>query len=310
MSNFLTKAVKYYYRKLYQKFHYDTFKVLQNQARLLAEQNKNKTIASLEEVEFQVFSQRGEDGIIQYIISQIAIPHKIFIEFGVEDYRESNTRLLLINNNWSGLVIDGSKDNIRFIKSDFIYWKYDITAFHSFITKENINQLISRYTSCSDIGLLSVDIDGNDYWVWEAIDVIQPRIVVCEYNSAFGPAQKVSVPYAADFVRSKTHYSELYFGASLGAFCHLAEKKGYDFIGTAGAGVNAFFVRKDLSAPFKKYSAAENFHPSANRDSKDRNGQLTFLAHEERLPVIKDLPLVEVTTGKTAAIKELYGLDQ
>lgn len=305
----LRNIAKYYYRKFYQKFHYETSKTLINLGRIQAEQNKaKKNIRSLEEVEFQVFSQRGEDGIIQYIISQIEIPNRIFVEFGVEDYTEANTRFLLINNSWSGLVIDGSEENIQFIKSDFIYWKYDITAIQSFITKDNINQLIGGFTDCRDIGLLSVDIDGNDYWVWEAIDVISPRIVVCEYNSAFGPNEKVSVPYAPDFVRGTAHYSHLYWGASLAALCHLAEKKGYDFIGTQAAGVNCYFVRKDLSAPFTKYKAEENFHPSANRDSKDKKGNLTFLRHHERLPIIGDLPIVDVVSGKTSLIKDLYKL--
>ncbi|HMH24181.1 MAG TPA: hypothetical protein VK563_20500 [Puia sp.] len=305
MINFLKRS----YHKIYQKLHYDTFKVLQNQARLLADNNKDKKdIKSLGEVEFQVFSQRGEDGIIQYILSKIEVPNRIFVEFGVENYTESNTRLLLINNNWSGLVIDGSPANIQFIRNDFIYWKYDITALHSFITKENINGLIAGYTGCRDIGLLSVDIDGNDYWVWEAIDAIDPRIVICEYNSAFGPARKVSVPYAADFVRSKAHWSDLYFGASLAAFCHLAEKKGYDFIGTAGAGVNAFFVRKDLSGPFKKYRAEEDFRESANRDSRNEKGELSFLPHGERLALMKELPVVDVESGDKRVIRELYSL--
>jgi hypothetical protein len=282
---------------------------LLNQGKIQSEYNKNKKdIQSLQEVEFQVFSQRGEDGIIQYIISQIEIPNKIFVEFGVEDYTESNTRFLLINNHWSGLVMDGSSRNIRFIKEDFIYWKYDITAYESFITKENINQLISNYTKCTDVGLLSVDIDGNDYWIWEAINVIHPRIVICEYNSLFGGIKKVTVPYSANFNRTSAHYSNLYFGASLAAFCNLAEKKGYDFIGTAGAGVNAFFVRKDLSAPFKKFTATDGFVASANRDSKDKNGKLTFLPHEKRLEVIKDLPVVEIDTGNTQLIKDLYKL--
>jgi hypothetical protein len=309
MSNFLFSNLKRYYKKAYQKINYDTFKVLLNLGRVQAENNKiKKFIENLEEVEFQVFSQRGEDGIIQYIISQIEIPNKIFIEFGVEDYTESNTRLLLINNNWSGLVIDGSKDNIKFIKKDFIYWKYDLTAYHSFITRENINDLISKYSDCSDIGLLSIDIDGNDYWIWEAITVIKPRVIVCEYNSAFGDVHKVSVPYDANFYRSKAHYSDLYFGSSVAALCHLAETKGYDFIGTAGAGVNAFFVRKDLSAPFNKYTAEVGFSKSANRDSKEKNGKLNFLRHHERLPVIKDLPLADVVSGRSYLIKDLYEL--
>jgi hypothetical protein len=303
----MRSLLKYYYRKYYQKLHYDTFKTLILLGRLHAENNRRKEkISSLAAVEFQVFSQRGEDGILHYIIDKIEIPNKIFIEFGVEDYTESNTRFLLVNDNWAGLVIDGSADNVRFIREDFIYWKYDITAYDSFITKENINQLIGRYTSCRDIGLLSVDVDGNDYWIWEAIDVIQPRVVVCEYNSVFGPIEKVSVPYDPAFVRSSAHYSDLYFGASLSALVSLGEQKGYDFIGTASAGINAFFVRKDLSGPFVKYAAGEDFRASANRDSRDKTRKLSFLPHSERLPLIKDLPVVDVSSGATHRIRDLY----
>jgi hypothetical protein len=308
MGNYFRSALKYHYRRLYQRLHYDTFKVLINQGKALAARNAARDIRHLEEAEFQVFSQRGEDGILQFIISRLEIPDKIFIEFGVEDYTESNTRFLLISENWSGLVIDGDKDNIRFIKNDFIYWKYDLTAVCSFITKDNINDLIRQYSPRQDIGLLSVDIDGNDYWVWKAIDVIQPRIVVCEYNSAFGPTQTVSIPYSPDFYRSTAHYSNLYFGASLSAFCHLAEQKGYDFIGTAGAGVNAFFVRKDLSGPFTKCDPQKDFRPSANRDSRDKKGRKSFLRHSERLPLIGELPLTDVRSGQTRLIKDLYEL--
>jgi hypothetical protein len=308
MEGFISDTIKYYYRRWYQKFHYDTFKTNILLGKQLASINSSKkNITHLDEVAFQVFSQRGEDGVIQYLISQIAIPNKIFVEFGVENYTESNTRLLLFNN-WRGMVIDSSAKNIRFIKKDFIYWKYDITACQSFITKENINQLISTYTNCKDIGLLSIDIDGNDYWVWDAIDVIQPRIIVCEYNSAFGNTLAVSIPYAADFVKSTAHYSNLYYGASLAALCYVAEKKGYDFIGATSAGVNAFFVRKDLSAPFIKYNAQTGFHESANRDSKTANGQLSFLLHAQRLQQIKEMPVVDVTNNAVHLIKDLYGL--
>lgn len=309
MGNFIKDSLRYYYRKWYQKVHYETFKtnILAGQ-RLAAMNNGKNDIATLDEVAFQVFSQRGEDGVLQYLIDKIEIPHKLFIEFGVEDYTEANTRFLLINNNWKGLVMDGSRRNIRFIKSDFIYWKYDITAHQQFITAENINELIGQFTSCEDIGLLSIDIDGNDYWVWEAIDAIWPRIVVCEYNSAFGDTAKVSVPYDKNFVSSKAHYSRLYYGCSLAALCHLAEQKGYDFVGTTAAGVNAFFVRKDVSAPFIKHTAASGFHASANRDSRTRNGKLSFLPHNERLQQIADMELIDVTDHSIHRIKDLYKL--
>ena len=303
----MISTIKYYYKKIYQKFHYETFKGNILLAKQLIETNKvKKNIKTLDEVAFQVFSQWGEDGIIQYIISQIEIPNKIFIEFGVEKYTESNTRFLLLNNYWKGMVIDGDKKNIRFIKSDFIYWKYDITAYHNFISAENINVLLTNFTNCTDIGLLSIDIDGNDYWVWKAIDSIQPRIVICEYNASFGNTHKVTIPYFTDFSQTKAHYSNLYYGASLGALCYLAEKKGYDFIGTASEGVNAFFVRKDLSGPFIKYNSTNGFHAATNRASKDKNGKLNFLSNEEGFRVIENMPLFNILTGETTTIKELY----
>jgi len=107
-------------------------------------------------------------------------------------------------------------------------------------------------------------------------------------------------------VRGKEHYSELYFGASLSAFCHLADLKGYDFIGTTRAGVNAYFVRKDVSGPFRRYSASEGYNESHNRDSKDAKGKLQFLRHEKRLDVIKDLPVFNIETNKVELIKDTF----
>ena len=120
--------------------------------KLLIEAHKNiRDVDSLDKVEFKIFSQWGEDGIIQYLISRIAIPNKIFVEFGVEDYTESCTRFLLMNDNWSGLVMDSSKADIDFIKQDDIYWRYDLKAMHSFVTRDNINQLIRQNIKEKDI---------------------------------------------------------------------------------------------------------------------------------------------------------------
>ena len=305
----MKKRLKLLYLKWYHKFNYDVQKNLLLNGKILSEiNNKKENINSLDEVEFQVFSQRGEDGVIQYLINKIEIPNKIFVEFGVETYTESNTRFLLLNNNWKGLILDGDKKNIDYIKNDFIYWKYNITAIQSFITKDNINKLIQNYTNLEDIGLLSVDIDGNDYWVFEAIDCIKPRIIVCEYNSVFGDEKKLSIPYNESFTRSNEHYSELYFGASLNAFCHLADLKGYDFVGTTKAGVNAYFVRKDLSSPFKKYNSVNGYNESDNRDSKDKQGNKSFLPHDKRLNTIQELKLVDVASKEEKTIKNWFNL--
>jgi hypothetical protein len=305
----MRSCIKRIYRKIYAKLNFDVQKNLILNAAILAnENNKKEIIDNFDEVEFQVFSQRGEDGILQFIINRISIPNKIFIEFGVEDYTESNTRYLLVAKNWSGLVIDGSKSNINYIKEDFIYWKYDIRAVASFITTENINDLIENYTTEKDIGLLSIDIDGNDYWVWDAINTINPRIVVCEYNSAFGNSKKLTIPYAHDFDRTAAHYSNLYFGASLPALCDLAKQKGYDFVGAGSAGVNAFFVRKDLSTPFRICCAKDDYKQSANRDSIRKDGSLAFLEHSQRLNEIKELSLFDTETGRVETIKNIFEL--
>ena len=160
----MNRSLKNFILRIAGKFNQDQQKILLLLGRDKAEAVKNKiNINSISDVEFRVFSQWGEDGIIQYAVSKIDIPNRIFIEFGVENYLESNTRFLLINDNWSGLVIDGSRPDINFIKKDPISWRHDITAINAFITKDNINELIRQTVNEEDIGLLSIDIDGNDY---------------------------------------------------------------------------------------------------------------------------------------------------
>ncbi len=276
--------------------------------KLMAERNRGiKSFSSLKEFEFKVFSQWGEDGIIQFIIQNLEIPNKVFVEFGVEDYRESSTRFLLINDNWSGLVMDSSKSNINFIKQDDIYWKYDLKAVKSFVTRENINQLIQRSinTHGGDIGLLAIDVDGNDYWIWEAINIINPRIVMCEYNGIFGYKHSITVPYDEKFNRVKKHYSNLYWGASLPALCSLAEYKGYVFIGCNSNGNNAFFIRKDIS-PFKAVDCANGFAAPKFRESRGPDHRLTYLNGAQKIAVISDMEVFDVKLKKNVLIKDIF----
>jgi hypothetical protein len=252
--------------------------------------------ADLRGAEFRAFSQWGEDGILQHLLRHIAVLKKVFVEFGVENYTESNTRFLLLNNNWSGLVIDGSSKNIDSIKSDDIYWRHNLKAEHAFVTRETINDLIRRNGINGDIGLLSIDIDGNDYWVWEAIDVVLPSIVVLEYNARFGPQRAVTVPYDAGFIRSSAHHSNIYYGASLAALCLLGKRKGYSFVGCNAAGNNAFFVRSELRPPnLPELTPAEGFVRSQFRESRDAHGALAFLTEAQEAAVLDKLPLAEVS---------------
>jgi hypothetical protein len=262
------------------------------QRQILASWNGN-----LRAAEFRVFSQWGEDGIIQALLSTIpsASLHKVFVEFGVENYTESNTRFLLVNDNWSGLVIDGSEQNIDYIRRDPIHWQHNLKAECRFITRDNIDELITGNGISGDIGLLSVDIDGNDYWVWERISCITPAIVVTEYNARFGADRAVTVPYDANFRRATAHHSMIYYGASLKALAQLASRKGYALVGCNSAGVNAFFVRRDLlNNPLKERSVSESFVRNQFRETRDARGRLSFLGPEEESALLATLPLVDV----------------
>ncbi len=296
-------SLRFFFRKLRHFIRYPSQRADDN-AMLLAGLRLEKLLARpeverLSEVELKVFSQWGEDGIIQYLISRIPIENDVFVEFGVEDYREANTRFLLKNNNWRGLVIDGDPLNIRSIRDERISVYHDLASVCSFVTRENIDDLITGAGIGGDIGLLSIDIDGNDYWVWEAITAVSPRIVICEYNAIFGDELAVTVPYDPAFTKEKAHFSRLLFGASLQALCMLAERKGYDFVGTTSAGNDAFFVRKDLSSAVRTVSAKEGFTPIRARDSRGPRGEKTFLSGADRFRAIEHLEVFDVRTGKT-----------
>lgn len=260
---------------------------------------------SLHSVEFQAYSQWGEDGIIQYLINKIDIERKIFVEFGVANYQESNTRFLLVNNNWSGLVIDGSPENIDFIKNDPIYWRYNLKAEQAFIDRDNINSLIEKNGITGDIGLLSVDVDGNDYWIWQVVDGLNPAIIITEYNSLWGPTAKVTTPYDKNFVRSRAHYSNLYYGASIQALTELGKEKGYSLVGSNSAGNNLFFVRNDLLGNIPVVAPEDAWVRSQFRESRDKQGNLTFKDFSERLELVGDMDLIDVTNSKTYRVRDI-----
>lgn len=279
--------------------------------RIEKRQCQDTSINSINDMEFKVFSQWGEDGIIQHLINSVPIPNKTFVEFGVQSYEESNTRFLLINDNWNGLILDGCKEFIEYVRHDPIYWRYNLKAENVFVTKENINQVFHENGLEGDIGLLSIDIDGNDWWIWDAITSVSPRIVICEYNSIFGPDLKVTTPYQEDFVREKYHYSHLVYGASISALMDLAETKGYSLVAGNKAGNNLFFVRNDLmkDSGLKKCSVYEAYRESKFREGRDRIGNLTFASMEERRKQIEGVMIYDLTTEKLCpfAIEMLGG---
>ncbi|MDB9456384.1 hypothetical protein [Dolichospermum circinale] len=245
-------------------------------------------INSLDDVEFQVFSQFGDDGIIQYLVKKIPNLPKTFVEFGVENYVESNTRFLLINNLWSGLVIDGNAENINYIHKDIISTLFNLTSFHTFVTAENINEVLNFHNLKGTIGLMSIDIDGMDYWVWKSLTIVEPIILIIEYNSIFGNDQPFVVPYDPLFNREKAHPSRLYWGASLPALYYLGKEKGYSFIGCNSNGNNAYFIKTEHLGNIKSLNITEGF-VNATFNEYCRDGQT--IRGDIKQEVIKGMPV-------------------
>ena len=274
-------------------------------AKLLDTVNLSKPmLSSLHEIEYGVFSQWGEDGIIAWLVAHLQDIPKTFIEFGVEDYQESNTRYLLQSRNWRGLIIDGTEHNIAGIRCQDFYWRHELTADCNFINRENINALLKQHGFNGQIGLLSIDIDGNDYWVWQAIDVVKPAVVVCEFNAVFGDSHALTVPFKSDFQRSIAHHSCLYFGASIRALIRLAEHKGYTFVGTTSTGCNAFFVRNDHAQRITSKLEGITMFPSFIREARDKYGALQFISGAERAQVMADQCVFDLETDNLVALSE------
>jgi hypothetical protein len=288
------------------RLHREIDDVKINQGRILAALNAGKSSTRLSDYEFRIFSQSGEDGIIQFLVSNLRIENRAFIEFGTEDFHESNCRFLLIKDDWSGFVIDGSERNMERLRASAFFWRHSLNCRSAFVTRENIAGLLEESGFSKRPGIVSVDIDGVDYHVLTELAAWSPSIYIVEYNALFGWRRAVSVPYDPEFQRSRKHYSNLYYGASLSAFAHLLEARGYGLVGANSTGNNAFFVRRDLlNERVRQVTPEEGFRESRFREGRDRNGQLTFESANARRSSIGDLPLVDVVSGESLRVRDL-----
>ncbi len=249
--------------------------------------------------EFRVYSQFGDDGIIQWLIRYLDLPARgRFVEFGVGDFFESNTHFLLVNNHWEGYVMDGDDTNISAVKNSPIYWRYRLHAEKHFITRENI-MLLLEASGFDKIELLHIDLDGNDYWILECLDLeaFRPDILILEYNALFGSQRLISVPYNPYFNRIDSHYSGKYFGASLQAMNFLARQKGYYFIGCNSAGNNAYFLSSLHRDTVPEADIFLGYQIAGFREARNKAGVLTFLEPRSELELVKGLSVMNVVTG-------------
>ncbi|MBI1920096.1 MAG: hypothetical protein HYS23_03340 [Geobacter sp.] len=222
-------------------------------------------------------SQNEEESIITKLIRRFNVP-KSFVEFGFSGW-EFNCASLV--NEWEGLLIDGDSYNVKI--AAIAYPK--IKSMCRWLTLENID-LIEKYAKYRELGILSIDVDGNDYWFLERLIKTNPALIIAEYNSSFG-LKPITVPYDHNFDRTTKHESWTYFGASLSAINYLANLHGYSLIEVSNSGINAFFVRRDLMSIddrelMPEYAFRERYFPDGSRPS-------------QQWEKIKHLPYVDVT---------------
>ena len=238
-----------------------------------------RPLPTFDEVGFRRHSQFEEDGILLYLFAMIGTTNKIALEICAGNGIQCNTANLIVNHGWNGFLFDGGSNNVEIGRAYFAAHKntflWPPTFTQAWISAENVNDLIREVGVNGEIDLLSLDIDGVDYWIWKAIDCIQPRVVVCEVQNIIAADKALTVPYDENFViKTPDHCS-----ASLAAMSKLASEKGYRLVGAHRYGFNAFFVRNDIAKDlFPAVSVASCLQHSYSKYARD-----------VRWPKVKDL---------------------
>ena len=210
-----------------------------NYERLLRE---GGPLPELRDTEFDSFSQNGEDGALLYLLSLIGFGSRRCVEICAADGIECNTANLIINHDFRALLVDGRERKIEEGRAFYEHCREVAgrppTFAHAWVTRDGINDLVREHGFDGELDVFSLDLDGVDYWIWEALDCITPRVVVVEYHAGWWPDDAVTVAYADDFQRDGR-----YRGASLAAFTALAARKGYRLVGSERRQLNAFFLQ-------------------------------------------------------------------
>ena len=259
------------------------------------------TYTLLEDAELKFFSQNGEDGIIDFLVKKLNLKKPSFVEIGIGDYSEANTRFLYEMYYGKGLVVDINKDLKKKVLSNVSLWRGNLNILEKSVSSENINEILSDNAKF-EIDVFSIDIDGVDYWILNEIKPKIAKIIVLEYNSIFGSELEVTISNIKNFNRTNAHYSNLYYGASLKSYIKLMNKKGYYFLGVNRLRNNAFFISNDFSKNeffpnIIEYSFAD-FTNSLVRESRSEKGLLDYLSKKNRKNLIKDCYIIDLSNNK------------
>lgn len=211
-------------------------------ATIAAEAGAPSETVALTGFELRVFSQNGEDGVLAEILRRTGAPARFFVEFGVESGREGNCVYLADVAGWRGLFLEADDEMYRQLESKYAAAE-KVQTIRARVTPQSVERLFEQADVPAEPDVLSIDVDGQDYWIWKAIECYRPRVVVIEYNSSLDPRRRLVQPNEPGHSWDGTEY----YGASLGGLRTLGEDKGYRLVHTELSGVNAFFVRADLA---------------------------------------------------------------
>ena len=284
---------------------------LVGQSAALAQRSASSTFTMLWDSEFRVYSQFGEDGILEFLCTSLGLVKPKVLELGAGDFTECNSRFLAENRQASVFAVDAQPSLVKSVETSHLMWRNTIWPMTTWITPGNAPTLEREARSrMNGIDILSLDVDGNDFWIAQALDFEGISCVVVEYNPLFGGNVPVAIPRKDQFDRAAEHWSRLYYGASLKAWLFLMQSCNFEFLGTNRAGNNAFFVHRTLRnlVPLPRVDDRDlaKFLDWRVRESRDVRGRLTYLSHDECIALIGDLPLVNVVTGSSVTVREAY----
>ena len=287
-KKFIVRFILKYGKKYLPAQIYSLILFIRTFKKFKTEINKKKSIEkfskNLDEInnyEFKYTSQNNEDGIIEYIFNKIP-NNKNFVEIGFGFY-EFNS-LNLIKKGWVGKLIDIDKDECLALNKlmNFFFPKARVEIINKRVLKDNINYLVYSGFNEQIIDFLSLDIDGNDYWVLKELNVQNINVICCEYNNYLGNDVKKTIPYTPDHVFQNDGCN----GASLGAMTDLLESKGFVLIAVESSGTNGFFVKKELAKNFKVLSATKSWK-AVDRHNSEK--QVNFIKNSVKNYKFMDL---------------------
>ena len=304
------KISAYIANRIYRLFQHDinSSRIRIGQQTLLASKALRSNFTKLSDAEVTVFSQWGEDGILDYLCDIAGLDRPNILELGAGNFEECNSRFLVENRFANSVLVDARLDLKTVVEQNSAYWKTHMLAINSWITPETIKEIQSQAKAfLGIIDVVSIDIDGNDYWVLEAFDLSEVTIVVAEYNPLFGSHLPVTIPRNDGFDRTEAHFSNLYYGVGLYAWVKFFKEKGFVLAGTNRVGSNAFFIKEALlqNLHFVPSSDLSTYINWGVRESRTKEGNLNFLSGEKRISAISNLDLYNVETGETLKISNL-----